>query len=327
MKPQIKNYWPLAIPIAVISLSLYFLISPSAEKRDQWVGMVEADYVQMASEIPGRLQVRYFSEGDRVKKGQVLAKMSPKEVEALTGQSQAAVDAAQAQLDMLKNGARKEEVDAAKNLYLISVDQFDLAEKTYRRMKSLYEDSVIAGEEYDLADFKYKAARKEMLATKAKYDALKNGARPEAIQAAEALVEQAKDAHSFTSTLGSNLDIVAPCDGIVSSVGIEEGEVIMTGYPLASIQKDSTLHVILQVRQDEMQSFELGNTLTGEIPGTTNSERSFVVTHRKALLDYADWVPTNQKGSFELKTFEVHLECEDPSQLIPGMTVIFQKPE
>jgi len=328
MKKQIKQYWPLLVPVVVILIALVFwvkgIVSPTQHLS---IGMVEADYVDVASEIPGRLNIRMFERGDSVKKGQIIAQMKPKEIEALTGQSKAAVEAAEAQLKMLKDGSRREEKEVAKNIYLVSKDQFELAEKTWQRMDALYKDSVIAGEEHDLAEFKYKAAKKEMLAAKARYDLLLHGARPEAIRAAEALVEQAKSAHDFTSTLGENLNIISPCNGIISSVGIDEGEVIMIGYPLATVQKEGSLHVILQVKQDLLSDLKKGVILSGTVPGVTNAGAfvDFEITHLSVMLDYADWVPTNQRGSFDLKTFEIHLEpVHELTGLLPGMTVGFK---
>jgi len=237
------------------------------------------------------------------------------------------VDAAEAQLKMLKDGARAEEKTAAKNVYLIAKDQFELASKTWDRMDALYKDSVIAGEEHDIAAFKVKAAQKEMHAAKARYDLLLHGARPEAIKAAEALVEQAKNAHAFTSTLGENLQIVSPCDGIISSVGIDEGEVVMMGYPLATVEKKGTMHVLLQVKQDQMKALKMGVVLEGTVPGVTDKDEfvKFKITHLNVMLDYADWTPTNQRGSFDLKTFEIHLKPVDElTGLLPGMTVGFK---
>jgi HlyD family secretion protein len=40
------------------------------------------------------------------------------------------------------------------------------------------------------------------------------------------------------------------------------------------------------------------------------------------MADFATWKATNQKGDFDLKTFEVRLKPEQPLQgLRPGMTV------
>lgn len=326
MKQQIKNYWPLIVPISVLVIAMVFWAGGESEEK-LLIGMVEADYVDVASEIPGRLQARYVELGDSVQEGQVLARMSPKEVEAITGQSQAAVDAAEAQLKMMKDGARQEEKEAAKNVYLIAKDQYELAEKTWRRMDTLYKDSVIAGEEHDLAEFNFKASEKAMLAAKSRYNLLVNGARPEAIEAAEALVDQAQNALNFTSTLGENLEIIAPTNGLISSLAIEEGEVVMVGYPLATIQKQGTLHVVLQIRQDQMSNIKVGTVLKGTIPGATEGYVDFEVTHRNVMMDYADWIPTNEKGSFDLKSFEVLLEPSNPIEnMLPGMTVAFKLP-
>jgi HlyD family secretion protein len=40
--------------------------------------------------------------------------------------------------------------------------------------------------------------------------------------------------------------------------------------------------------------------------------------------DFATWKPTNQKGDFDLKTFEMHLYPVSPiKELRPGMTLNF----
>lgn len=324
MKQQIKEYWPLLVPSTVLIVAIGFWIGQSDDEKLA-IGMVEAEYVDVASEIPGRLLEKHFEIGDSVKKGQILARMSPKEVNAIKGQSQAAVDAAEAQLEIVKNGARKEERNAARNAYLASRDQYELAKKTWNRMDLLYKDSVVSGQEHDLAKFNYNASKKQMNIAKSNYDMLQHGARPEALQAAQAMVKQAQNLHTLNSSLGENLNIIAPCDGIISSVSIHEGEVIMMGYPLTTIQKDSTLHVILQVKQNELPKVKIGAIIEGKIPGVTEDFIAFKVVHRSVMMDYADWVPTNEKGSFDLKTFEVHLKTiEDIENMLPGMTVGFK---
>jgi HlyD family secretion protein len=45
------------------------------------------------------------------------------------------------------------------------------------------------------------------------------------------------------------------------------------------------------------------------------------------MMDYADWIPTNEKGSFDLKSFEILLEPVKPIEnMLPGMTVVFKLP-
>lgn len=321
MKDKIKLYWPLIIPVLIALTALVFWASDQSTDQ-KYIGIVEADYVDVASEIPGRLSQKLFVLGDVVKKGQIIGKMSPKEVNAITDQSQAAVDAAKSQLALIKKGARKEEIHAAKSIYLLAKDQYTLAQKTYNRMKALHQDLVISDEEFDIALFKYKASKKEMAAAKDKYELLKNGPREEAIQTAEALVQQAEDAHLLSKTLGSNIEIVAPCDGMISTDAIEEGEIIMIGYPLATIQKAKSMHIVLQVKQNEIAYFEKDKIISGRIPGLKASDIQFKVTHLAVLMDYADWTPSNQKGSIDLKTFEIHLEpINKIDGLIAGMSV------
>src|SRR5699024_3822434 len=139
---------------------------------------------------PGRLDSLLVEQGDTVQKGQLLAIIKGTEVENIEQQALAAIQAAQGQVDLLKNGPRPEVIQSAKNLQDIAQHQYDLAQKTYKRMQNLYKDSVISGQEKDMVYFKYQAAKKELESAEAHARSLERGSRPEMIQTAEAILKQ-----------------------------------------------------------------------------------------------------------------------------------------
>ena len=325
---KVKSYWPFAIPLLVIIIaSSYWISKKTSPSPKLIVGIVETEYYDVASEIPGRIKQVYVSVGDTVVKGQTIAKMKPKAADAIDSQAKSTVDAANAQLQLVKSGAREGEVQAARNAYLIAKDQLELVQATWNRIESLYNDSVIASEERDIAYFKYKASKNEVNIAYQNYKMIKKGARKETIEIAEAVKSQAEGAYEFIHTLSENVNILAPHDGIISSVSIHEEEVVMPASPLITVMDEEEFHVIISIPQKEMSNIKIGDVLKAKIPGVTNDEQfyDFEVYHIAVQLDFADWLPTNQRSDFDTKTFEIFLQPNTEIEgLIPGMTVGFE---
>ncbi|WP_027417985.1 HlyD family secretion protein [Aneurinibacillus terranovensis] len=109
-------------------------------------------------------------------------------------QAQAAVKAAQANLDALKNGARKEEREQANINLNATKEAFQIAATNLDRMKSLLNAGAVAQAAVDDASLKYQEAKAKYEAAQQQVNMLKNGTRPEQIQAAQAQLEQAQAA-------------------------------------------------------------------------------------------------------------------------------------
>ncbi|CAL1518383.1 efflux RND transporter periplasmic adaptor subunit [Chitinophaga sp. MM2321] len=329
MRAVFKNYWALLIPIVILIIALIFFIKKPAPAENTVLGMVDADYVDVAAEFPGRLDSLLVQQGDTVKKGQLLGVLRSTEINAIKNQALAAIEAAQSQLQLLEKGARPEAIKAADNLYNITQEQYALMQKTYQRMENLFSDEVISGQEKDLVYFKLQAAKKEMETAKLNMDMLKQGTRPEMLTAAAAILKQAQEGYALTKALSDNTYIHAPADGIISSMVIEEGEIVAIGYPLMTLQKPDTYHMRFNIRQDQMDKLPAGARVQMQVPGCVPEKFEAVVAKVSPSLTFANWVPVKEKGKFELRTFTV--DCKPVNQsalqgLRPGMTASMQMP-
>ncbi|MBN9297209.1 MAG: efflux RND transporter periplasmic adaptor subunit [Filimonas sp.] len=317
MKQLIKQYWALLVPIAVLVIALIFLFKKNTDPSpDAVIGMVDASSVDVAAELPGRLDSLFVHEGDTLKKGQLLGVLKSTEINALKQQAQAAVDAAQGQLDLLQRGARPELIAGTDNLYKIAQDQYDLFNKTYSRMQRLYNDEVISGQEKDIVYFRMEAAKKEMETAKLNLEMLQKGTSPEIIRSAKAIVSQAQHGYELMNALTENTKIYAPADGVISSLVIHQGEIISIGYPIMTIQKNDSYTIRFNIRQDKIKNFSLGAKATVKVPGCTPEQFDVTITSISPSLDFANWVPVKEKGSFELRTFTV--ECK-PAIEVKGL--------
>ncbi|MDQ0106423.1 HlyD family secretion protein [Chitinophaga terrae (ex Kim and Jung 2007)] len=329
MKDVFKNYWALLIPAVILVIALFFFVKKPARADNTLIGMVDADYVDVAAEFPGRLDSLLVKQGDTVKKGQLLGVLRSTEINAIRNQALAAIDAAKGQLSLLEKGARPEAIKAADNLYNITQQQYALMQKTYQRMQNLFNDEVISGQEKDLVYFKLQAAKKEMETAKLNMDMLQQGSRPELITTASAIVRQAEHAYELTKALSDNTYIHAPDDGIISSMVIEQGEIVAIGYPLMTIQKPATYHITYNIRQDDIKNFPLGKQVKVDVPGC-DPERFDATVHKVSpSLTFANWVPVKDQGKFELRTFTVELSPVNQASingLRPGMTAAMTLP-
>lgn len=318
-----KQTYVLYIPAAVVVIALIFLaIKFLAPSKEVITGMVEATEVDVAAKIPGRVDSVLVHEGDRVAKGQVLATLTTKEVNAKLEQARGVMEAAKARMEMAQNGARPEEKEAVEKQYQQAKYQFELAEKTFNRVQAVFADSVVSPQERDEVEFKYQAAKEQMDAARARYDMVMKGARSEEIRAAEALYHQAENTYNEATAYQEEARLASPLDGEVRKRIIDPGEIVAAGYPVLTVLDTRDVWVVVNLREDQMAAVSMDKVVTGRVPALGGKQFDFRVSYIAAMADFATWKATNQKGDFDLKTFEIRFRPQTQIEgLRPGMTV------
>lgn len=318
-----KHIIVLGIPVLIVIVAVIVLVVKAVAPDENIItGMAEATIIDVASKIPGRVDTVLVHEGDMVTKGQLLAVLESKEIEAKVEQARGAMDAAHARLSMALRGARPEEKEAVKKLYQQAQAQFELAQKTWTRIERVFKDSLISAQERDQVEFQFTAARDQMDAAKAKLEMVLNGARSEEIDGAKSLFHQAENAYAEAMVYNGETRIMSKIDGEVTKRIVDAGEMAAGGYPIFTILDPKDIWVIIQVREDQLGVFTKGMTMKAKIPALHNAQFDFVVETMAVMGDYATWRPTQQKGEFDLKTFEVRLRAKEPvTGLRPGMSV------
>ncbi|GAA3749019.1 secretion protein HlyD [Flavobacterium ginsengisoli] len=323
MKDIFKNYWALLIPILVVVIALIFFLKGNNDSENNFIGMVDASSVDVAAEFPGRLDSLLVKQGDTVHTGQLVAILRSNEINAIKAQALAAIDAAKGQQELLTQGARPELIEATSKLYQISEEQYKLFSTTYDRMERLYNADVISGQEKDVFYFKFQAAKKEMETAKLNLKMLKDGARPELLKTANAIVKQAEEAYELTKALGDNTRVLAPADGVISSMVTHQGEIVSIGYPMMTIEKKNSTVIKFNIRQDKANLLKVGTKASVKVPGCDPEVFDVLVSSIAPTLEFANWVPSKDKGEFELRTFTIEFRPEKLAEikgLRSGMT-------
>ena len=318
-----KNLLPLIVILAVVMFLAYSAWVISRPKPIEVQGEVEATQVKVATKIVGRIDSLAVHKGDIVKKGQLLFTLKSPEMEARLSQARAGLKGAEAQHNKAVAGADPEDIQAAWENYMKAQAATELAEKTFNRIKNLYNEGVVPGQKYDEAETQLKAARETAAAAKALWDKAKKGSRTEDKAAAMSQVERAQSVIEEVSSLYSETAIYAPADGEVSNILAESGELVTAGYPVVILSKNYDSWVTFTLREDLLAAIRMGSEFPARFPALGNREIRVKVTFISPLGNYATWNATKTSGEFDMKTFEVHaVPAEKVDGLRPGMSAL-----
>lgn len=288
-------------------------------------GEVEVSEYRVSSKLPGRIAEICVTEGDFVHKGDTLAILDVPEVEAQKRAAEATQDAAKAVSDMADNGARKEQIQAAYQLWQQAVAASDIAEKTYKRLQNLYNEGVISAQKRDEAFAAYKATQAQVLAAKSQYDMARSGARNEERKAASDQANAAKNATDVVKSLLRETVQIATADGEVSEIFPKVGELVGLGSPIMSISEMNDMWGTFNIREDQLNGMKVGDTFKAYCPAF-DKEIEMKVYHIKDQGSFAVWKATKTNGQYDIKTFEVKARPSKPVEgLRPGMTLIIRK--
>lgn len=200
-----------------------------------------------------------------------------------------------------------------------------MAEKSYNRIKRLYDDGVVSAQKYDETEAMYKSAEAQVKAAQSQYDMAVNGARLEERQAAQATAGQARGAvQEVTSYINETVQI-AQMAGEVSDVYPKVGELVGTGSPIMTISVMDDTWATLNIREDQLKGLAVGTEITVNVLAL-DKEMKMQIYHMKDKGSFAAWKATKASGQYDQKTFEVKARpAEKIEGVRPGMTVILKK--
>ena len=305
--------------VAVVALIGFFALGRDPELIQ---GQVEVSEYRVSSKVPGRILEIRVKEGDYVKVGDTLAILDAPEVRAKMEQARSAENAAAAQEEMARNGARQEQIQGAFQLMQQAKAGLEIAEKSYQRIQRLFDEGVMSAQKRDEVYANYKAMEAQYKAAESQYEMAKNGARYEDKKAAAALVGRAKGAVNEVNSYIHETVQIAQMEGEVTDIYPKVGELVGTGSPIMTIAVMSDLWGTFNVREDQLNGLEIGKTFTAFVPAF-NKNVEMKVYYMKDQGSFAVWKATKANGQYDLKTFEVKARpTEKFDGLRPGMSLI-----
>lgn len=286
-------------------------------------GEIETTEIRISGKLPGRIDTFLVKEGQNVRQGDTLVVINSPEAQAKYQQVNALEDVARYQNKKIDDGTRKQIVQSVLQLWNKSRSDLQLAKTTYDRIQALYKDSVVTSQRRDEVKALYDAAVANERAAYQQYQLVLDGAQQEDKESARSLVDAARGTVNEVEALLQDARLVAPESGQIATIYPKRGELVGAGMPIMSLVVLDDSYVVLNVREDLMPHFKMGDTFLGDVPALAAKNIEFKIYYISPLGSYATWKSTKQTGSYDMKTFEIHARpVQRMEDLRPGMSVL-----
>ena len=272
----------------------------------------------LSSRIDGTVVRVHAEDDDRVKQGELLVEIDPRDYEVAAEQARARLGLALAQVA----SARQDDAAAQANVREAEATNFR-AQRDAQRYISLFNQRVVAQDEYD----QYTAI--------ARVDAAKvDSAREAAGSALKAIAAREADAEAAKAALDQGLlnlsytKIYAPANGIVGKRAVQLGSRIQPGQTLMFITETDDIWVTANFKETQLDRMHHGEKVTIHVDTFGRDYRGYVEHMPGASGDRFSLLPAeNATGNYVkvVQRLPVRILFEpgqDPDhQLHPGMSV------
>jgi HlyD family secretion protein len=201
-------------------------------------GNIDLRQVQLAFNNSERIAAVLAQEGDRVRQGQVLARLDTRRIEPQVAQSLAQAAAQHQVVTRLKNGSRPEEIAQAHAQVESAKADLANAQQQYERLKNASEMSAgraVRQQDIDTAKATLQMAEAKLAVNQKALDLAVLGPRKEDIAENEARLRANEAQAMFLQQQLADSQLIAPMDAVVRTRVMEPGEMASPQTPVFSL--------------------------------------------------------------------------------------------
>ncbi|RKZ91799.1 MAG: hemolysin D [Gammaproteobacteria bacterium] len=254
------------ILVIVISIAGYQYLQWKNQSHDEHriilYGNVDIREAQLAFNSSEHIDKLYVQEGDHVKKGQLLATLHTKTLEAQLLQVQAQLQANLQTLAKLEAGSRKEEINKAKAEFAAASARKKAAIDTYERLKQLLDKKLISPDELEKAEALADSVKAETEAIRQSLILLEAGPRKEDIAIAKAVVASSEATVLLAKQRLDDANLYAPDSGIIRNRILELGDMAFPQVPVMTLAFTNPVWVRAYLPEPALGKITLGSPAT-----------------------------------------------------------------
>ncbi|MDY6268942.1 MAG: biotin/lipoyl-binding protein [Selenomonadaceae bacterium] len=319
-------------------------------------GILTAEQVKMAfHSVSGRLVHVHVTEGDVVKKGDVVMEIDAKDTDLSIKKTKAQIAQIEAQIASTSGSqavnylkADNDETQSFRQIdqqrAAVSSAQATLrnAQLDYDRKTSLVDAGAIAQSQLDDATMTLNVAQANVEQQQQLLDKLLAGAQdtgatdgialPTIAQERASAANMSNDVAALEEqrktlmvqleeleTQKERLTLRAPEDGKVLKVLSKEGEMVSAGTPVVLLESNRSYYD-LYVSEEQAAQMQEGTEVTGVTVAGKKEVKGTVQLLTQAP-GFADLKQSREKGQADLSAFQVRIYIEPTEGVVPGMTI------
>lgn len=150
--------------------------------------------------------------------------------------------------------------------------------------------------------------------------------RKQDIEASKAQMMQAEAAVKEAESYLNDSTIIAPISGIITSKNVDKGELVSTGMPVVTISDIKNMWLNLKISENDISKFQYGKEIMVMIPAMGNKEYKGKISYIASKPSFAVEKATPEKGERDVVYFLVKVKIDNSDEkLKPGMTGAVKK--
>ena len=292
------------------------------------------NYINIGANAMGELTQVAVKEGDRVRKGQLLARVENIQPSADVQAQQAGLSSAEADSNASEAALKASDEAVATAQADIDRNKADLArmKSDFDRAESLYHDKLMAGQDYELK----KATYDGQLAMVRQSEAKLTQAKAQREQAAAQLASTQKKIAQVRAGLTRATDVLekynayAPIDGVVTNLSVRVGETVVPGIQNSAASTIMTIAdmslITAEVKVDEtdivnVKLNQIAELSVDAIPNRTFKGHVIEIGNTAILRSSGVAASQSNTSSQEAKDFKVVIAVDEaPDEVRPGLS-------
>ena len=216
------------------------------------------DQTTLSVKVPGRLGSISVDLGSVVKRGQVIAQISPEDYSLRVQQAQAALAQARVRLGLSPDG-NDDAIDPEKTSTIRQARAvYDEARFNRDRAAKLVEQGVIAKAEFDSVNSAFKVAEGRYQDA---YEEVRNR---------QGVLAQRKSELALAQQQLKDTSVVAPLDGVVQEKRASVGEYLAAGAPVVNVVRMDPLRLRAEIPERESRTVHAGQDVRVTVEGDAN---------------------------------------------------------
>jgi HlyD family secretion protein len=298
--------------IAVVVVSMSYGCWNNDDDGIEASGTLEAVEVNVASKISGQLLTLRVREGSTVARGDTIAMIDHVTQSIQLQHADAGIDLARSQYDLLRNGARTEDIRSAEEVVRQTESSYQSAKADFDRVRELFTTNAVSKKHYEDAESRHTITLAQYNSARQNLQKLRQFARPEEISGAKARLDQAIAQANLIRKQISDSYIISPVRGTVTYKPVEEGELINPGTVVVRLSQLERMELMIYVKETDLGKVKLGSA--AEVMNDTYPEKRYPATVIY-VSPIAEFTPRNVQTKDERTklVYGVKLEVENNS--------------
>ena len=291
-------------------------------------------YTNLGANAQGLITDLLVKEGDRVRKGQIVARIESVQANADVQAQRASVASAEA--DSASSEAGLKVQDDTIRTQQATIDRtksdLELAKVNFDRYEQLFKAGVVPKSDFDQRKSTYESQKAGLREAELRLEQLKSQRAQTLAQitSSQRRIAQAQAGLTRVADILAKHDVVSPLDGIVTNLPVRLGETVVPGVQnsaasaVMTIADMSLITAEVKVDETDIVNLEIGqkaDVTIDAVPDRTFSGHVIEIGNTAILRSSGQVASSSATSSTEAKDFKVVVALDNPpDEIRPGLS-------